>query len=383
MKTIWKVVIGVIVALVLIAVVVLQLLQPVEVQAQRVMPSDLERSFTEEGVVVAPEQRTIQSLHSAQIERVLVEEGARVGAGDLLIVLNKRELEYSLQEIQARLASLEAEIRHAKQDFASVEREYQRVQSLFEHDAVAEAELEKAKDALKQAAYRIEALETQKGSFPPQMNKIRYQINNYRITAPVAGIVTNLQAEEGGIASPQVSLMNIMQTAAEGAYHVEARVLTRDVPSITEGMPVRLTFQLRDTDVEFSGEVVEITAYAEEAVSALGLEEERVKVTIMPEVPEDLSLAPGYKVDVEFVTESLAKVLIVPKTAVFTYEEADAIFVVRNGRAEIQEITTGFETRQYFEVKTGLEEEDVVIVDPRLEELSEGDRVKPLILNEE
>jgi HlyD family secretion protein len=135
------------------------------------------------------------------------------------------------------------------------------------------------------------------------------------------------------------------------------------------------------SEVEFFGEVTEISPYAQESLSALGLEEERVKVTITPELPERLIIGPRYKVEVEFMVNELLDVIVIPQTALFRYEGEDALFVVKGNRARVRKVTTGAETRKEVVITSRLEEGDLVVLDPRLDGIDEGSRVSPTIIN--
>ncbi|RQD72889.1 MAG: efflux RND transporter periplasmic adaptor subunit, partial [Candidatus Syntrophonatronum acetioxidans] len=220
-----------------------------------------------------------------------------------------------------------------------------------------------------------EIIEASKQALLAQLDLIDYQKGNYTISAPLSGIITHLEAEEGEMVSPQMPLMKIFQ---EDRLQVESRVLTRDIHEVDVGMPVKLTLELREEDVEFPGEVVKISPHAREDISPLGLEEERVKVTIDPQIPDDIKIAPGYKVDVEYITEEVSDKLIVPKSALFTYEGEDALFVVERGRAQVRQVTKGPETRLEVVITAGLEEGDQIILDPQREGIDEGVAVTPL-----
>ena len=157
-------------------------------------------------------------------------------------------------------------------------------------------------------------------------------------------------------------------------YEVSAFLLTEDVINVTQGSKVRLIQERRNGDYEFSGTVKEIAPTAIEKVSALGLTERRVKVTIQPEeqIPE---LRPGYALDVKFTVLEQENKLAVPKTSLFPYEGGDAVWVVRNGKAVIQTVIKGLKTDEKVVIEEGLKAGDKIIKNPQLEGLEEGKRV--------
>ncbi len=412
MKKIWKIIFGVLIVLVVAGFVAVQAMKGLEVEVMKVGRGDIVNSFTEEGVVASSRERTLYSLYTAPIEGLLVEEGDRVNEGDLLVTLDYSELSYTLQELQAQLRSLEGErlkltdepgaarvegirlrIEQAEDNLESAEDSYNRLKELYEKEAISRVELEEAEELKKQAENNLaqqekaleeliesydaprgsrEIIDANKSAIQAQIDLIKYQVDKYQIKAPISGIITDLEVEEGEVVVPQAPLMRLFQ---QDNYQVETRVLARDIYDISEGMPVNLTLELRNEDIEFSGEVTEISPYAEKSLSPLGLEEERIKVTVLPDIPEGVNVAPGYKLDVEFVTEKRSGQLVVPRTVIFTYQGEDALFVVEEGRAEVRPVTTGLETRQEVVVTEGLQEGELVILNPQRSGIDKGVRV--------
>jgi len=204
-----------------------------------------------------------------------------------------------------------------------------------------------------------------------QIGQLEEQIEKSRIIAPIDGVVRELNVKQGMVVSPQTPLMKL---AGTGGLEINAYVLAEDVLPVKAGMPVTLIQKRKDGDYRFPGTVQAIAPAAVEKVSALGLVERRIKVTIQPEgsPPE---LRPGYALDVEFHVLEQADKLAVPKTCLFPYEDRDALWVVRAGRAQIQKVIKGLETDELVVIEQGLTGGDKVIKNPQLEGLKEGKRV--------
>ncbi len=377
MKTKWKLALSLIFIVVVAVVLIYEYFIGVEVDAYRVEKGDLVESITEEGQLVSEDQRTVYSLYQARIEAVAVEEGEQVERGDLLVVLDTSELEYTLTELRSGLESVNSEISMVGDNLNTATRNYERIKALYDRDWASRIELEEAEKMKKEARSALESLEAQRNSLNAQIQAIEYRLENHRINAPISGVVTDLNAEEQGLAGPQVPLMRLFQKDEVTDWHleVEARVLTRDVDFISVGEEVTLIFQRREEDLKFPGEITRIAEYAEGDISPLGLEEERVTVTIRPDLPDQVTLGPGYKVDVEFITRFAENVLVVPRRALFTYERENALMVVVGDRARVRKVTTGMETRQEVEILDGIGEGDPVILDPQQEGIEDGARV--------
>jgi len=205
-----------------------------------------------------------------------------------------------------------------------------------------------------------------------QIKQLEKQIAEGKIISPITGIVEEIHIKEGAMVSPQTLMLTLLGTSH---HEIEVYLLTEDVIGVQEGMNVTLIQERRDGDLEFEGRVISIAPSAVDRVSALGLTEKRVKVTVQPEgkVPE---LRPGYALDVQFTVFQQENKLAVPKGSLFPYEDGEALWVVRNGRAEIQAVKTGLKTDEQVVIEEGLQPGDKIIKDPGLEGLKIGKRVK-------
>ncbi len=170
--------------------------------------------------------------------------------------------------------------------------------------------------------------------------------------------------------------MPLMTIFQEDAYQVEVYVLAEDVTFLEKGMEVTLIQNRKGQDITFPGIIGEISPTATKKLSPLGLEEQRVKVTVDFTSEAHNRLLPGSKLDVEFTTDKRENQLVVPQTALFPYEKGSALWVVRQGRARIQPVTEGFATNEHVVIEKGLNPGDLVILNPQLEGLKEGKKIK-------
>ncbi|MDW7674484.1 MAG: HlyD family efflux transporter periplasmic adaptor subunit, partial [Bacillota bacterium] len=153
---------------------------------------------------------------------------------------------------------------------------------------------------------------------------------------------------------------------------IEVFIRASEVASIDNGMSIKLTQNRKGENVDFEGTIIKIAPTAVETISALGLTEQRVKLNIDPKTPEELKLFPGYKLDVEFTIDERNNVIVVPKTVLFPYQTGEALWVIRDGVAEIQPVETGFNNDRNIVITSGLVAGDLVILNPQLEGLTAG-----------
>jgi len=268
------------------------------------------------------------------------------------------------------------------------------VQALFTAGAVSRSVFDEAERAVRQLenllAQQEQALKLLRDeSAPPagtreqfsgltasinaQIALLKYQKALARVISPLDGTVSVVHVREGDVVAPGMPLLTVFQP---GAYETEVFLLAEDVSSVRPGMGVRVIYKAMAGDVVFNGQVTKIAPAATDRISALGLVEQRVKVTVG--VNGDVSaLRPGYKTEVEFVTDREENRLVVAKTTLFPYKGGNAVWVVRDGKAQIQPVEKGLETDDEVVIASGLKSGDLVIRNPRLDGLKEGARVSP------
>jgi HlyD family secretion protein len=421
-----KLVLTIIIIAVVAAYAAFNAQKPLKAELIEVKPQTVSLVFKEEGIVETALDRPVYATVSGEIVNLAVKEGQRVSRGDLLVQIDTKDMEYQLAQLKAQRKSLEGQekksfqeigqqikqqqlaIEEIKRQLEKSREDYAKAKLLYEAGAISKTELDDAESAVKQLENelsqqqtRLELLMEQAGSagtgisgngsedpvkantatqqyyqgmieaVDAQIKQLEYRIENSRITAPIDGVVEELNAKAGMMVSPQAPLMKITVT---GGLDVNAYLLTEDVIYINEGMKVALIQKRKDRDYKFYGTVTSVAPSAVEKVSALGMIERRVKVTIQPEgnIPE---LRPGYALDVEFSVLSQENKLAVPKTCLFPYEDGDALWVVKNGRAQIQKVKKGMETDEAVVIERGLAPGDRVIKNPQLEGLEQGKKI--------
>ena len=203
------------------------------------------------------------------------------------------------------------------------------------------------------------------------------EIANAVVTAPASGIVTVLHAQGTNYISVGVPVAEI---TVPGSLSIDVYVSTQDIDSIEIGEIVGLTLRRRSGDIAFQGIVAEVDSTAVVRLSALGVEERKVKVGIQPQLPDDLELGLGHAVDVTFHIFKEEDRFIVPRMAIFRDNGQEMVWAVRgsdSGVVEAIAVVTGMELRTDIIIESGLEEGDHVVSDANNPDLRNGRKVKP------
>jgi RND family efflux transporter MFP subunit len=168
------------------------------------------------GRVVAVTQATLASKVQGMVEEVLVREGSVVSKGQVLILLDSRDL-------RAELARAEAEFENARLQL-------NRMEGLFAEDAVSKQELENAIRAFKVAEAAKKAV----------LAQLSYTV----IRAPFAGVITEKKVEAGELASPGQPLLRVEDPRQ---LRLEATVAERDLKAISRGDKIPVIIDALDS----------------------------------------------------------------------------------------------------------------------------------------
>jgi HlyD family secretion protein len=124
------------------------------------------------------------------------------------------------------------------------------------------------------------------------------------------------------------------------------------------------------------GRVTRIDPAGFTKISALGIEEQRVRTTIdFADPPANWSkLGHDYRVTVHITAWSSDEVLTVPVSALFRAGNEWAVFSVRDGKARLTSVTVGHRNNRVAEITAGLVAGDRIVVHPS-DRVTHGTRV--------
>jgi HlyD family secretion protein len=154
---------------------------------------------------------------------------------------------------------------------------------------------------------------------------------------------------------------------------IVADLLSTDAVQIKVGAPVRIDGW---GGVPIRGKVVRVDPAGFLKVSALGIEEQRVQVTIDFADPSETwsQLGHNYRVVVHVTTWSASDALTVPVSALFRKGDQWAVFADENGRARTILVQIGHRNNRMAEILSGLAAGDRVVMHPS-DRLVDGSRI--------
>lgn len=376
--------------------------EAIEVTTAPVTRVEALRSFvTASGEIVATRYADLGSSVMGRVVSLNVREGDRVRTGQVLARIDAVQAESAVASASAAVQALEADaggtdktVAAAQADVeAAVARETQATQSLqrakdlavsgltarADLDAAqanadaATAQLAAARAALARAQQARDAAQRRVTQGRAEQTRVRDQLAKTNITAPIDGVITRLDVEEGEMVvmgvqnQPGTILMTISDLSALNA---EVKVAEADVLRLALDQPSTVTLDAL-SGRRFEGRVVEIGASALPQTSAQAAAREfRVKVRLTGDVT---SLRPGLTCDTEILVAERKGVLAAPLQAVVQRDGRSGVFVVRDGRAVFTPVTTGIIGGLSIEID-GITDGTTIVTGPfqTLRELTDG-----------
>jgi len=299
------------------------------------------------GSVQAVSQATVRSKVSAEVKRVLVREGDKVSAGQVVA-------EFDTAQLRALLAERTASYEFAKAQLANTERTRQVNAQLVKQNFISQNAFDTA-DSANQA--QLAAVQASRA----QIEQTQIQLNDSVVRAPISGIVAKRHVQPGEKLAFDAPLMAIVDLSE---LEVQAQVPVSDVPQIRKGMPTSVDIEgIRGRS--FSGRVERINPSTEPGTRT---------VNVYVSLPNEESLLKaGMFARVSLTTEPETESLSLPMSAVRSDGQQSYVWVIADGKLARRNVSTGRrdERAQWVEVTSGLTPNDVVLA-TKFDNLKDG-----------
>jgi RND family efflux transporter MFP subunit len=335
---------------------------PIPVTVAMVTMADLADTFEAGGVVQARTTATVTARIMAPVREVRAVPGDRVRAGQVLLVLDGRDLEARARSARAAAQAAgqgatvaAAEQRAADAALALAFATHDRIATLEAKRSATRQELDEAVAALRAAEARVagaaaRAQEALSGvaSANAASDAAGTTESFALITAAFDGVVTEKMVEPGNMAAPGTPLMRLDDTRG---FRLDVRVDESRVGQILPGasVPVSLDAGAGGATTTVAGTVTEIGRAVDADTRAF-----LVKITL----PDTAGLRSGMFGRARFAGQE-RRALTVPAGAVLRHGQVTSVFVVEKGIARVRLVNM-----KNTEVLAGLSEAEIVIVDP-------------------
>jgi RND family efflux transporter MFP subunit len=279
----------------------------------------------------------VTPLGAGEITSVGVKTGDLVSAGQLLCVIDTKQVESS------RITSETARI-----TYEDAKKNLDRYSVLYAAGDVAEADYQSLADKVEMARLQYENA------------KIAYkiQMESSQVTAPIAGRVESFNINVHDMVSPQTTLCVI---SGEGGKSLTFYVSERIVGGLKAGDSIRV----EKNGTEHSAAITEVSTMIDPASGLF-----KVKASI----PDGDTLATGTSVKLYVIAQRAENVLTVPVDSIYYEGGNPYIYTYADGSLKKNAVTVGLSDNEYSEIPSGITADDQVVT-TWTSELYEGSKV--------
>src|SRR3954468_18722294 len=342
---------------------------------------DLLRDLSVQGRVVASLSPTLFSPGQG-IVSLRTHAGSQVKLGDILAVLDSKELHAALDQARSQLLTSHSELDRqrivARQGelraqqavelqtlrLAAAQRQLERVQRTFKEGLSNKVDLETSQDAVRIADMELNQAKNElslshetngfEGATPQQQaqrqesvtGELQKRVDSLTIRAPFDGMVAAVAVQEGNGVAPNQAVLTVVNLSS---LELEIGLPEEYANETRVGTPALITFLNRD----YPGKVTRISP---EVVN------NEVVATVAFDGEQPQGLKQNQRLTTRLTFESKHNVLKVARGAFLETEGGRAAYVVNEKMATRRDIVTGSSSVAEIEIVKGLNEGETVVL---------------------
>lgn len=368
---------------------------PIPVDAAPVSRGPMEVTLEDEGISRIRDVYTVSAPLVGKVKRARLRVGDPVARAETIVAsiepvepafLDLRSLQISDAAVEAARAAVdlaEAQLRQARAQAEFSRTELQRTRQLAARQATTER-------ALDQAQLNLATAEATQASASASLDLRRHELEQAQaqriqpgdqagrrsaccidIRAPADGRVLRLAVESEQVVQPGQPLLDI---GNPGELEIAVDMVSRHAVRVPMNAQARI--ENWGGEGALQARVTRIDPTALTKVSALGIEEQRVKIVLELAEPRErfIRLGHGFRVIVRVVVWRGEDVLTVPLGALFRHGDNWAVYALENGRAVRRIVQIGERSLREAQILSGLAANDRIVLHPS-DRLSDGARI--------
>jgi HlyD family secretion protein len=354
----------------------------VPVQIVQVERTTLQQKISAQAVLFPIAQSAIVPKISAPVQKFLVNRGSHVRKGQLLAVLENRDLAAAAQEnkgaytqaeatyaittaadLPQQMQKAELDTQAAKQALDAQQKTYDSRQQLFREGALPRKELDQSSVDLTNARNQYEIaqrhLDSLKGMGEAQLSKsakgqlesaqgkfqgAEAQLQYSEIRSPISGVITDRPLYPGEMAAAGTPLLTIMDTS-----QVVARAHIPQTEAVLLKRGDNASVSAPGVEQPIPGKVVLVSP-------ALDPNSTTVEIWVQCKNPKEV-LRPGTSAEITMVARTVKDALAIPAAALLTAQDGTTSVMVAgsDGKAHQQTVKAGFHDADKVQIVEGLQ----------------------------
>jgi len=307
----------------------------INVNVTTVQYENIDTDYSSNGTFIPKAEMNQSSEISGRIVSVLVKEGSRVGAGQVLATIKRDAIEVDRTQAQNNLQN------------AIIDN--QRYENAYKTGGVTKQQLDNSRLQLKNAQAAVRAQNV--------------RVNDTSVRAGISGTVNKKMVEPGTVVSPGTAMFEIVNI---NSLKLSVLVDESQVGKIQLGQNVEINVNAIPEE-KFSGKISFIAPKSDASLN----------FPVEIEVPNNGKLKAGMYGTALFKTNngaSTQNILTVPAEAFVNGVSSGQLFIVNNGTAKLIKVTTGKIYGDKVQILNGINNGDQVITSGQIN-LDNGSKI--------
>jgi RND family efflux transporter MFP subunit len=286
---------------------------------------------------------------SGKISKRNVELGSVVNAGDVLMEIDAKDIQQTVNITSAQMASAESQLNLAQSNL-------ERYRKLFEQGAVSRAQLDQYENAYEVAAAAVRQTAAQ---YTQGANQLGYSA----LVADSTGVIAAVNAEAGQVVSAGQVVITLVK---DGEREIEISIPENRIEDLRNAQQIRVTFwALPDVIVE--GKVREISPVADKITRTY-----KARISLQNS-PAGVNL--GMTANVAIASAGSRQAVYIPLAAIYQTGDTPGVWVVANETVSLRPVKVGAFGDGQIQVLEGLQDGDVIVT-AGVQKLREGQKVR-------
>lgn len=338
-------------------------------QSLVVAVGDIEENVTAQGKLEPKEYVDVGAQVTGQLQKLYVDIGDDVKAGQLLVEIDPRVYAARVQADEANIKNLQAQLAGQQANVVFARQQYERNRELMKSKGVSEQDYQNSEFNFKKAVATADSIQAQIEQVQSTLQGDRTNLGYTKIYAPMDGTVVTRTARLGQTLNANQTTPMILQLAKLDAMTVRAQVAEADVMRLKPNLPVYFT-TLGSGERRWQGTVRQIMP-SPEVVNNVVLYNVLVDVD-----NRDRQLMSGMSTQMFFVLGKAEQVPLVPIAALGArVPQADSdkgkayrVKVETADGAQEKVVHIGLRNRRFAEVRDGIQAGETLLTIGRQDE---------------
>ncbi|MBM4128316.1 MAG: efflux RND transporter periplasmic adaptor subunit [Nitrospira sp.] len=310
------------------------------------------------------------------IAKLHADKGDFVKRGQLLIEIDHTDYQHAVDQAKANLAAAHARVAQQQAALRHATLTLDRMKALIKDQFVSQQDLDNAQVTFDAAVAVLESLRAQVTQMEVALAQAETNLAYSYIRAPFAGYVAERNLDTGAYVTGTTASTSTMSRGMLSVHDINTvrvliEVVEKDIPLITIGQKAELRAEAYPDQV-FEGTVTRIVQALNRATRTMTVEIDLLN--------KDRRLKGGMFARVEVLVGTHRDAVQIPIDAVSRLEEAQYVFVVRDGKAQRVNVEIGARKDNRVEIVKGLSGDEAVIVSGK-DLVHDGTPVQTQLLN--